>query len=98
MHPRRIEDLRCPHILEKEKPYKICARVKLGTLDYENFLNDMLADRKFIEDNFSACAAAPEGCILVQQAGSDDGVLLIPEHGSYVKMAAYLYKTGEENA
>ena len=43
--PRRIEDLTVPHLVEKERPFRIVTEVQLPAIDYENFITDMLADR-----------------------------------------------------
>jgi len=98
-HPRRLEDLRCPHLLEKEQAYEVCARVYLTGIEYRNFLTDMLADRQFIADNGDCCSeGTPMRCLMVCEAGRTDGVLILPEHGCYVKMAAYVHDTGDTDA
>ena len=88
--PRRIEDLMVPHLIELERPYRIVTEIQLPAIDYENFITDMLADRQFIEDHAALCSkGAVWRCILVQQRGRTDGVLVIPEDGRYVGWAAY---------
>ena len=88
--PRRIEDLMVPHLVEKERPYRIVTSVQLTAIDYENFIADMLADRQFIEDYATLCAKGQVWrCILVQQRGHADGVLMMPEDDCYVGWAAY---------
>ena len=88
--PRIIEDLLAPHPIEQETQYEIVKTVKLAKIDYENFITDMLADRQFIEDNTSLCSqGGPWRCILVQQHGCTDGVLVVPVDGCYVGWAAY---------
>lgn len=88
--PRRIEDLLVPYLLEKERPYEIARRLRLTKIDYENFITDMLADRRFIEDASGLCSREPIWkCLLVQQRGRTDGVLVMPEAGCYVGWAAY---------
>ena len=88
--PRRIEDLQTLHLVEKERPFEIVKTVKLATIDYENFITDMLADRQFIEDHAALCLKGPVWCcILVKQRGRTDGVLVMPEDGCYVGWAAY---------
>ena len=88
--PRRIEDLLALHVVEEEWAYEIVKQVKLATIDYENFITDMIADRQFIEDNAVHCSKdGTWHCILVQQHGRRDGVLVIPENSCYVGWAAY---------
>ena len=88
--PRIIEDLKAPHPIERELWYEIVKTVKLAKIDYENFITDMIADRQFIEDNASLCSQGePWRCILVQQHGRLDGVLVMPEDNCYVGWAAY---------
>ena len=88
--PRIIEDLLAPHPIEQETQYEIVKTVKLAKIDYENFITDMIADRQFIEDNVSLCSRGEIWhCILVQQRGRTDGVLVVPVDGCYVGCAAY---------
>ena len=88
--PRIIEDLLAPHPIELETQYEIVNTVKLAKIDYENFITDMIADRQFIEANASLCSqGGPWRCILVQQRGLTDGVLVVPVDGCYVGWAAY---------
>ena len=88
--PRIIEDLKVPHPIEQETQYEIVKTAKLAKIDYENFITDMIADRQFIEANASLCSqGGPWRCILVQQRGRTDGVLVVPVDGCYVSWAAY---------
>lgn len=88
--PRRIEDLTVPHDVNAEREYEIAAKVSLGTVDYENFITDMTADREFIENNCAKCGVgAVWSCLLVQRCGADDGGLVLPTDRRYVKYAAY---------
>ena len=59
--PRRLKDLQRPHLVERERPYSIVTAVQLPEIDYENFITDMLADRKFIEDYGKRCKAGMYG-------------------------------------
>ena len=89
--PRVLEDLMKPHLLEQEHPFKVVKTVKLRTIDYQNFVTDMIADRQFIEDSADLCSKAEIWkCILVQRRGSHDGILVMPEDKCYVGYAAYL--------
>ena len=88
--PRIIEDLLAPHPIELETQYEIVNTVKLAKIDYENFITDMIADRQFIEENTALCAQGGVWrCLLVQQRGRTDGVLVVPVDGCYVGWAAY---------
>ena len=88
--PRIIEDLLAPHPIEQETQYEIVKTVKLAKTDYENFITDMIADRQFIEENAALCAQGGAWrCLLVQQRGRTDGVLVVPDDGCYVGWAAY---------
>lgn len=88
--PRIIEDLFSPHLLERERPYKVVKTIRLSKINYENFITDMLADRQFIEDCARFCKPGePIKCILVQQRGHEDGILVRPEDDRYVGSAAY---------
>ena len=88
--PRTIDDLMEPHPIEQETAYEIVKTVKLSGIDYENFITDMVADRQFIEDNAALCSRGEVWrCLLVQQRGQADGVLVMPEDGCFVGWAAY---------
>ena len=88
--PRTINDLMQPHPIEQEQVYEIVKTIKLSKIDYENFITDMVADRQFIEDNVTLCSKDETWhCILVQQHGRTDGVLVMPEDGCFVGWAAY---------
>lgn len=88
--PRRMEDLVIPHDINEEQDYEIVARVSLGAIDYQNFITDMAADRRFIEDHHTQCEMGSVWkCLLVQQQGKNDGVLVVPADRCYIKYAAY---------
>ena len=90
-HPRVIEDLQKPHLVTAEQPYEVAKEITLATIDYENFITDMEADRRFIENNAALCSEGkPVKCLLVRQHGRNDGVLVVPEYKSFVKWAAYV--------
>ena len=79
------------HLLEQEHPYTIVEEVRLSHIDYENFTTDFLADREFIEENADLCSKGEVwSCLLVQQRGRSDGVLVIPYDLCFVEYAAYL--------
>ena len=88
--PRTINDLMVTHPIEQERICEIVKTIKLSGIDYENFITDMVADRQFIEDNAALCSKGEVWrCLLVQQRGHMDGVLVMPEDGCYVGWAAY---------
>ncbi len=90
-NPRRIEDLRKPHLFDEEHEYEVVKKIELTTIDYENFITDMRADREFIENNSEFCS---EGevlrCLFICRQGSSEGILVVPEYISFVKMAGYI--------
>ena len=88
--PSRMEDIAVLHLLERERPFAVAATVKLAKIDYENFITDMDADRQFIEDHAALCEKGEVWrCLLVQQRGRTDGVLVMPEDRCFVGWAAY---------
>ena len=93
--PRTFRDLRRPHLLKKEHEFRIVKTITLSCIDYENFSEDLLVDRQFIEDNAHLCG---EGsvlcCLLVKPQNEKEGILVIPEEGAYVKKAAYITLDG----
>ena len=85
-----MNDLMVPHPIEQERIYEIVKTIKLSGIDYENFITDMVADRQFIADNAALCSSGEVWrCLMVQQRGHMDGVLVMPEDGCYVGWAAY---------
>lgn len=94
--PRTIRDLRRPHLPQAERYYEVVHIVQLNALDYENFSEDLLADRQFIEDFGGLCSEADcFRCLLVKKRHKNEGLLVVPELESYVKWAAFL--SWEEN-
>lgn len=88
--PRRIEDLIVPHAIERERGFEIVQTVRLAKIDYENFITDLRADRAFLENAAELCSRGRTWkCLLVQQRGQADGVLVVPSGGCYVGWAAY---------
>ena len=96
--PRRIEDLMVPHPIEKERPFRIVTEIQLPTIDYENFITDMLADRQFIEDHGRRCKEGEVwACLPVRRRRKPDGVLVMPEDGCFVGWAAYFLMVMHES-
>ena len=86
--PRRASELRELHPAEKERPYEVVAEVTLEPIDFENFSEDMLVDRVFLEDNAHLCATGhPMGCVLVREENRPGGILVVPK-GAFVQWAA----------
>ena len=44
-YPFRIEDLIKPHSPNQQKPYIVEKVIRLGKIDYENFITDLCVDR-----------------------------------------------------
>lgn len=86
--PRRLDDLKALHPLTDEEPYEIIKEVALQAIDYENFTEDMLAARAFLE-GIDLTAATQKRCIFVRQRSHADGVLVVPTTDGHVLYAAY---------
>ena len=85
-----IGDLMQPHYLEEEQPYEVVKRIVLSKMEYGNFVTDLYADRRFLEKYADECSIGTVfHCLLVQQRGKPDGVLVVPYDQSYVNYAAY---------
>ena len=90
VRPRTITDLYKPHLVGIEQPYQIVYTVVLSKMDYENFSTDLLADRSFLDELETVCYTGTIlRCILVQQRGKQNGILVIPKNG-FVELAAYM--------
>ena len=87
--PRVFEDLTAPDIPKRSKAYRVIKTIILDSIDYENFVTDMLADRQFIEDFAPLCSQKDIWlCLLVRRRGAHIGVLVMPERECYVGYAA----------
>jgi len=88
--PRTYRDLLKPHLPETEREYEIVKVIELNNITYENFCEDMLVDRQFLEDNANLCEDGDVlRCLLVKQRGRHEGILVVPQLGA-VKQAAYI--------
>ena len=85
--PRRMEDLLPGNKNGKWQEFQIVKTIHLGKLDFENFANDLLVDRQFIEDNAVLCQQ-PNDCLLVTTRAHTNELLILPWKGSYVRFAA----------
>ena len=91
--PRTLEDLRRPYSIEQARPFHISREITLAPIDYENFITDLRADRRFLEDNAGLCeAGAVMRCLLVRQEGRAEGILVVtdPEDECFVEWGAYM--------
>lgn len=79
-YPRRLSDLRRPHAVEEETPYQVTRIVLLPDLDYENFSEDLYADRAFLSPS--------QGCLLIKSKHRPDGILVYAKEDR-VQRAAY---------
>lgn len=86
--PRRIYDLCVPHLPEQELAFEITAVKALSKLDYENFSEDLLADRSFL-DSILPPHSTIKQCILITRRNAADGILVEPDGRSFVLRAAY---------
>ena len=89
-YPYTIDDLKKPHPVQNERPYRIVKTIKLAKIDYENYTTDFMADREFLELNAHLCSKGDVwNCLLIQQRGRSDGVLVVPYDLCFVESAAY---------
>ena len=88
-HPRQINDLMRPYPLEKNREYKAVKTIELDKIDYENFITDMVADRRFLEENAPLCSKKEHviRCLRVTQRESGESILVVPD-GAWVDIAA----------
>ena len=86
--PRRIEELRAEEN-GRRRPYRIVSSLRLGGMDYENFVTDLLADRAFLED-VPGCGEDGKKvlcCLRVSCPGRED-ILVVPDGTGHVALAA----------
>ena len=87
--PRRIEELQTEEN-GRRRPYRIVSSLRLGGMDYENFVTDLLADRAFLE-NIPGCGQdGPLVCCLCVTCRGRDSVLVLPDSAGHVALAALL--------
>lgn len=88
-----IHNLKRPHLLDEERFYTIEKTIILPKIEYENFIEDFYVERWFIEEFENCCKIDDEGiwhCLLVQQKGEEDGVLVMSDGYEYPKWVAYI--------
>ena len=86
--PRRISDLRRPHLPSAEQPYTIVRTVLLRPIDYENFSEDLLADRAFLTP--VAQSGSTKHCIFITKRSASEGILVVPTNDTHVHFAAFI--------
>lgn len=87
--PRRAEELRAEEN-GLRRPYQIVKTLRLGGMDYENFVTDLLADRAFLEGIPGCGEDGPlVRCLCVTSRGRDS-VLVLPDGTGYVALATLL--------
>ena len=92
-HPRNVDEVKNP-ATSIILPYRVVRTISLSRIEFQNFYTDLLVDRGFIENNAGFCRhQMPQDCILVVCRGYSWGILVAPESGGYVGMAAVLYKS-----
>ena len=88
--PRRISELSAPHLLAEERSYSIIGEINLRHIDYENFSEDLLADRSFLERyNGPSSVNGEFQCLYVHCWARPDGILVVPKDGFVFQAAAY---------
>ena len=87
--PRTSDDLSLENPMGRWRKYRIVKTICLPQIDFENFANDLLADRQFIEENSARCTESND-CLLVTNRRRDNTLLIIPWHGRFVRHAALL--------
>lgn len=90
--PFSVEDLLKLHFSEQRRPYAIEKTIVLKRIDYENLIWDLCVSRDYIEENARLCRIDETGvyhCILVQQRGKKDGILIMSDKTFFPKYAAY---------
>ena len=85
--PRRIEELRAEED-GRRRPYRVISSLRLGGMDNENFVTDLLADRAFLED-VPGCGEVGNVlcCLRVSCPGRED-ILVVPDGTGHVALAA----------
>ena len=90
-YPRTYADVLNRSFTDGEFPYQIAKVISLKTLDFQNFIYGMDADREYLEKSASLCSeGAVKHCLLIKDGQKDGGILVVPdsENPSYVRWAA----------
>ena len=85
--PRRIEELRAEETGQRH-PYRIVKTLRLGGMDYENFVTDLLVDRAFLEDVPGCGEDGKVLCCLRVSCPDREDSLVVPDGTGHVALAA----------
>ena len=85
--PRRIEELRAEEN-GRRRPYRIVSSLRLGGMDYENFVTDLLADRAFLENVPDCGEDGNVLCCLRVSCPGREHILVVPDGTGHVALAA----------
>ena len=89
LRPGKIVDLKRLHLLSEEEPYVIIETRRLSKIDYENFIEDMLVYRDYLEIGDIPQIPGVHQCILVVRRGHPtEGILVDTTGAGNVKYAA----------
>lgn len=89
--PGKVSDLKKLHLASDEQPYTIMETKKLSRIDYENFSEDLLVYRKYLDGIYYGPTSDIHKCLLItQQASPSEGILVEPTGDGNVKFAAYI--------
>ncbi len=67
--------------------YRIVKTVVLSAIDYENFTEDLLIDRPFLNSYAVLCRQSGD-CLYVKRRGAAEGILVFPDQDRRVAAAA----------
>ncbi len=89
--PRRAEELKEPHLLEREHPFRVAGQIALDGIDYENLLADLRVEREYLEPFEDVCHTGDVyACVLVCRQGyRREGLLIVPGTGGFIRCAAF---------
>lgn len=85
--PRRIEELWAEENGQR-RPYRIVKTLRLGGMDYENFVTDLLADRAFLEGIPGCGEDGKVLCCLRVSCPDREDILIVPDGTGHVELAA----------
>lgn len=92
--PGSLEDLiTWDKVAKQISRFVIEKTIELEKAEFENFANDLFADKDFIKENVELMHVDKNGirhCILVKARGETGGILVESEGYEYARYAAYL--------
>lgn len=97
---RRVDDIRCyrRECIKKRregKRYMVEKIIELESIDYENFCEDLLVSREFIEENLGLMFVDKKNvwhCLLVTEVGKPDTGVLVESKKMGFPMYTALYQ------